>query len=181
MDEHYKEKFHDGLKSFIKEREDLQNLKSTALIDKENMNQALTEFLQKTFGEKFMKQLSDQERLKMVQSMMAFTFAHRHEKDDLFIAQTKQEGSIDFTIVRDVMYKYSKKSKETFFSGVFETFYFLKFASSKAFEEQLLKKNDVTPEKRTRLMKENQNLVAAGMLAINEMSKDNELVKKIVL
>jgi hypothetical protein len=67
--------------------------------------------------------------------MMAFTFAHRHEKEDLFIAQTKMEGSIDFSVVRDVMYKYSKKSQDTFFSKHFETFFFLKFAKSVAFEE----------------------------------------------
>lgn len=46
----------------------------------------------------------------MVHSMMAFTFAHRHEKDDLFILETKQDGIINFQLVRDVMYKYSKKS-----------------------------------------------------------------------
>ena len=39
--------------------------------------------------------------------MMAFVYAHRHNKDDKFIVETKDAGFIDFSIVRDVMYKYS--------------------------------------------------------------------------
>ena len=46
----------------------------------------------------------------MIHAMMAFCFSHRYEKDDLYITETKQDGIIDFSIVRNVMYKYSKKS-----------------------------------------------------------------------
>ena len=38
----------------------------------------------------------------------------------------------DFTIVRDVMYKYSKKAQERFFTYPIESFYFAHFALSKS-------------------------------------------------
>lgn len=76
----------------------------------------------------------------MIHSMMAFCFCHRYEKDDLYIIETKKDGKIDFSIVRDVMYKYSKNSQEKFFKNLFETFFFLKFATSDKFEAQMLKK-----------------------------------------
>jgi hypothetical protein len=74
------------------------------------MSEALHEYLKTTFGSELDGILSDDQRLRMIQSMMAFTFAHRHEKDDLFITETKKDGIINFSLVRDVMYKYSKKS-----------------------------------------------------------------------
>lgn len=58
--------------------------------------------------------------------MMAFVYAHRHNKDDLFLKESK----IDFTILRDCMYHYSKKAQDRFFSQAIETFYFAKFAKS---------------------------------------------------
>ncbi len=43
--------------------------------------------------------------------MISMIYSHRHEKDDKFIQEIKQEGhSLDFDIIRDVMYKYSKKA-----------------------------------------------------------------------
>jgi len=60
--------------------------------------------------------------------MMAFVYAHRHNKDDKFILETKQAGFIDFSIVRDVMYKYSKKAQDRFFEQPIEAYFFAKFA-----------------------------------------------------
>ena len=50
--------------------------------------------------------------------MMTIVFSHRYSKGDKFILeandQAKNDGSdespIDFSIIRDVMYKYSKKA-----------------------------------------------------------------------
>jgi hypothetical protein len=50
--------------------------------------------------------------------MMIFVFAHRHSKGDRFIEETKEDLKqkknsalhFDFTIVRNVMYLFSKKA-----------------------------------------------------------------------
>ena len=44
--------------------------------------------------------------MNLIKSMMAFVYAHRHNKEDLFL----KESNIDFTILRDCMYHYSKKA-----------------------------------------------------------------------
>ena len=134
------------------------------------MSEALHEYLKTTFGSELDVILSDDQRLRMIHSMMAFTFAHRHEKDDLFITETKKDGIINFSLVRDVMYKYSKKSQENFFGSIFETFYFLNFATSAAFIKQIEKKKDITEFKRERLNKENRQLIAVGTKAMKDMA-----------
>lgn len=56
-------------------------------------------------------------------------YSHRHEKDDKFIQEIKKEGhSLDFDIIRDVMYKYSKKAQDSFLSDPIESFFLIKFA-----------------------------------------------------
>lgn len=44
--------------------------------------------------------------------LMAVVHSHRHNKEDAFLS----ESSVDFSLVRDTMYKYSKKAQERFFS-----------------------------------------------------------------
>ena len=48
----------------------------------------------------------------MIHSMMAVVFSHRHTKGDVFILEAEKDSPvgkpvIDFSIIRDVMYKYS--------------------------------------------------------------------------
>jgi hypothetical protein len=64
--------------------------------------------------------------------MLMIVFSHRHCKNDLFITETLQSGvnNSDFTIMRDVMYKYSKKAQDRFFEHYIEAFYFASFALS---------------------------------------------------
>ena len=62
--------------------------------------------------------------------MMAFVYAHRHNKDDQFIKESKKDKYIDFSIVRDVMYCYSKKAQDKFFCHPIESYFLAKFASS---------------------------------------------------
>jgi len=60
--------------------------------------------------------------------MIAFVYAHRHNKDDKFIVEAQKKGYIDFSIVRDVMYRYSKKAQDRFFDNAIESYFFAKFA-----------------------------------------------------
>ncbi len=74
--------------------------------------------------------------------MMQIVFSDRYNKGDKFISEAlevqKQSADdemqkrldIDFTIVRDVMYKYSKKAQDRFFSYPIESFIFAAFALS---------------------------------------------------
>ena len=59
-------------------------------------------------------------------------FSHRYSKGDRFITEAEQETDsiVDFTIVRDVMYKYSKKAQDRYFSFPIEAFLFAAFSLS---------------------------------------------------
>jgi len=77
----------------------------------------------------------------MINSMILFAFAHRSTKKDTFLLELQEEVKkkkhsdtifhCDFTVVREVMYKYSKMSQERFLSHPIECYYFIKFAQSK--------------------------------------------------
>lgn len=60
--------------------------------------------------------------------MMSFTFSHRFEKDDRFIVESLEDGYIDFSVIRDPMYRYSKRAKDVFFARPIETYFFIRFA-----------------------------------------------------
>ena len=63
--------------------------------------------------------------------LMVFLFSHRHEKEDLFIRETRAAGhELDFSVARDVMYKYSKKAQEKFMTYPIECFFLIHFAKS---------------------------------------------------
>lgn len=63
-------------------------------------------FISTTFGDTVLNQNGD----KFIYSVMAIVFSHRASKGDPSIMQAEAEGIIDFSVVRDVMYKYSKKA-----------------------------------------------------------------------
>jgi hypothetical protein len=81
--------------------------------------------------------------------MTAFVYAHRHNKDDLFL---KQSG-IDFTILRDCMYHYSKKAQDRFFGQAIETFFFAKFARSPDAMVFIKNKTNMSAENIKRLLR----------------------------
>jgi len=68
--------------------------------------------------------------------MMIFVFAHRHSKGDRFIEETKAameatpELHFDFSIVRNVMYLYSKKAQEHYMTYPVECFFLAAFETS---------------------------------------------------
>ena len=63
-------------------------------------------------------------------------FSHRYSKGDKFIleseacANSQMMSPIDFTIIRDTMYKYSKKAQDRYFSFPIESFLFAAFSLS---------------------------------------------------
>lgn len=65
-------------------------------------------------------------------------FSHRYTKNDRFIC----EKAIEFDIIRDVMYKYSKKAQDRYFSYPVECFMFAAFALSDEGHEFLKNKPD---------------------------------------
>ena len=105
MDEFYKE-------SFQARKLDYDKKDGIASISKQKMDLAIEQFIKETLGAKVLdnNNFSSDQRSMIIDSMMAFVYSHRHNKDDKFIVETKQAGFIDFSIVRDVMYKYSKKA-----------------------------------------------------------------------
>ena len=63
---------------------------------------ALEDYFSKTLTPELMKALSKDQKTEMSYAMMAFCLCHKHKK--------KENKNMDFSIVRDVMYRYSKKS-----------------------------------------------------------------------
>jgi hypothetical protein len=55
--------------------------------------------------------------------------SHRHNKEES-ITKKKDKYELDFSIVRDTMYKYSKKVQERFFKNSPLAFLFIAFAAS---------------------------------------------------
>ena len=71
--------------------------------------------------------MSAQFQAEFITMLMVVVHSHRHNKDDAFIS----EVNIDFSLVRDTMYKYSKKAQERFFSYPIFAFLYAWFATSK--------------------------------------------------
>lgn len=55
--------------------------------------------------------------------------SHRHNKEES-ITKKKDKHDLDFSVVRDTMYKYSKKAQERFFRNSFLAFFFIAFSAS---------------------------------------------------
>ena len=124
MTEFYKEKFN---KFYAKEMillkkeqpsqwKSKQKLGGLTATSKDDMDSLIEKFIVSTFGANICK-LSSRvgilERKQMVNSMMMIVFSHRYSKGDMFIneaLESEDAHMVDFTIVRDVMYKYSKKA-----------------------------------------------------------------------
>jgi hypothetical protein len=77
--------------------------------------------------EGILKKMSPVFQQEFITMLMVVVHSHRHNKDDSFIS----EVNIDFSLVRDTMYKYSKKAQERFFSYPVFAFLYIWFASSK--------------------------------------------------
>lgn len=85
----------------------------------------LTEFAAKYFPGVF-ENLSDPLKTEFLELLKLLVFSHRHNKNDAFL----QNPLVDFSVVREPMYKYSKTAQEKFFEYPTFAFLFVWFASS---------------------------------------------------
>jgi hypothetical protein len=173
MNEYYKfihQKFTHVLE--IREEKQKQPPKNLSSLTKAEMDESVKRFLQ----EKVCPSLFQTDRLnaawkeQAVISMTIFLFSHRHTKTDLFLVETRDLVDhmserhdfmhMDFSVVRDVMYRYSKKAQERFFSFPIETYYFVKFAASTIGQDFIRSKpdGDDKPDKIKRLLSDTHEL-----------------------
>ena len=62
-----------------------------------------------------------------ISAILSIVLSHHFQKEDI---ENVVEGTlVDFPIVRDTMYKYSKKAEERFFSNPCFAYLFIKFAT----------------------------------------------------
>lgn len=118
------------------------------------MNVMMKDFIDYILGKDILKEIGSCEKQQIIHSMMMICFSHRYNKGDRFIQEQETEAEpIDFTIVRDVMYKYSKKAQDRYFSYPIEAFLFAAFALSDEGINFLQNKpdNQADPEKLRRL------------------------------
>lgn len=103
---------------------------------KDEMDLLVDKFIAQTFGPEILdragSQLSQDDKMQLIDNMMMVVFSHRYCKNDVFISEAlaSAQCNIDFSIVRDVMYKYSKKAQDRFFAHPIEAFLFAAFALS---------------------------------------------------
>jgi len=57
-------------------------------IPKDRMDKIIAGFVDKMYGP-ILSKLNEVQTNMLIQSMMAFVYAHRHNKDDLFLVQTR--------------------------------------------------------------------------------------------
>ena len=105
--------------------------------------------------------------MKVIQSMMAFVYAHRHNKDDVFILESRKEKYIDFSIVRDVMYSYSKKAQDKFFGHAIESYFLAKFA--------------ISPEGQSFIYSKEASIQKEANEKIKKLLKDTDELKNIAI
>jgi len=81
-------------------------------ISRADIETAVSGYIAKMFGDKLLNNnlITQDSKSKIIQSMVTFVYAHRHNKEDLFLVETKKDKYIDFTILRDCMYHYSRKA-----------------------------------------------------------------------
>lgn len=67
----------------------------------------------------------------LTRSLAAILFSHRYDKKDKFILEQKElKQEINFGMIRDVMYKYSKKAQREFVSVQSNAFLLLNFVGT---------------------------------------------------
>jgi hypothetical protein len=73
--------------------------------------------------------MKDWQRAEFAGMLSLVVLSHRHNKEEsINKCASAKKGELDFTIVRDTMYKYSKKSQERFFKNAYLAFLFIGFS-----------------------------------------------------
>lgn len=110
MNEFFKEKF----KHFYNNQMKKQGTPS-ANTSKAEIDGLLEKFIVQTFSQSIFQlgpNFGEDEKMQIINSMLMIVFSHRYCKDDVFIKEAISSTNtyMDFSIIRDVMYKYSKKA-----------------------------------------------------------------------
>lgn len=66
--------------------------------------------------------------MEFTSSILSIVLSHHHQKAD--IKRIVEGTSVDFKLVRDTMYKYSKKAEEKFFQNSCMAYFFIQFSQS---------------------------------------------------
>ena len=96
---------------------------------KEEIMFMVREFASMLFGPKIFSGCPEEQRA-ICHAMIGIIFSHRFNKGDKFISEPETQSSVDFSIVRDVMYKYSKKAQDRFLAHPVQSFMLAVFALS---------------------------------------------------
>ena len=130
MSEYYKYLFAVFVDQYLKEQ-GIQALPSLQTITKAEVEFILTKFLDSMF-DGISEQINSGEMVKkLILSLCAILFSHRYDKKDMFILECHENGAeIKFNVIRDVMYKYSKKAQREFMSRPEDAFFLLNFTGS---------------------------------------------------
>jgi hypothetical protein len=70
--------------------------------------------------------MSTDQILTFTSAVLSIVLSHHFQKED--IKKIVNGTSVDFSMVRDTMYKYSKKAEERFFSDACFAYFFIQFA-----------------------------------------------------
>ena len=192
MTEFYKDKFNmffkDRLAKMKVEQPAAWNqyMKNGAIksLSKDKMYQIVQDFIDHLFGKDILTEntkLKVNQKKAIILRVMMILFSHRHTKRDTFIEEAQKEAdesgckelAIDFSIIRDVMYKYSKKSEERYFQCETECFMFAVFALSDEGIKFLKEKPDNCKdlEKLNRILRDLTSLKDQALLSLELMSK----------
>jgi hypothetical protein len=130
MSEYYKYLFAVFVDSYLKEQ-NIQALPSLQTITRNEVEYILTKFLDSMFDDISAKINSKEMVSKLIIALSAILFSHRYDKKDQFIIEYQENGTeINFNIIRDVMYKYSKKSQRALLSRPEDAFFLMNFTST---------------------------------------------------
>ena len=95
-------------------------------------------FSLKVFEIKTFEHLNTDLMMEFVCCVLSVVLSHHFQKKD--IAAAVKNTRIDFTLVRETMYKYSKKAELRFFENPIMAYLFIKFAENPAARELVLHK-----------------------------------------
>ena len=70
--------------------------------------------------------LTSDQLLEFTSAIISVVLAHHYQKDD--IKRITKGTLVDFALVRDTMYRYSKKAEERFFGSACMAYFFYQFA-----------------------------------------------------
>lgn len=149
------------------------------------MDSNLKSFIESLFGKEVFETeaLNEEQKQQLIRSMMIFVFSHRHNKGDRFIVETLEQLNgesaldrhFDFTMVRNVMYLYSKRAQEQYFKYPVESFFIAMFAKSQDGQTFIKEKPDTSENlaKQERILHDTNLLLEQALLSLGAC-KDSE-------